>query len=272
MKKFNYQNKTIIVTGASSGIGKDVASILINKYNAKVIAVARNEEKLISVKNSFNEKSNLYVVYPFDVGDYNAWLNFKNNLIENKIEVDGIINCAGVLPEFTTFNKTDILEFEKVINVNFYSVVYSAKTILPLVNAGGFITNVTSSSALCPFAGVSAYTASKSACERFSIALSCEVKNVSVTTVMPGFTKTNIMRSQTINDKESGVIGRLSASSMKVAKKILTKTAKRKKRLITGIDAHFMNFLFKFFPTLSPRFITWFLKKSNFSTFENIFN
>ena len=67
MNKFDFNNKTVIITGASSGIGKELATILINDYNATVLAIARDEQKLNSVKNSFGKKSDNFKVYPFDV-------------------------------------------------------------------------------------------------------------------------------------------------------------------------------------------------------------
>ncbi len=272
MKKFDFTNKTVIITGASSGIGKCLAQILINDYNATVLAVARSEQKLIAVKNSFNEKSNNYLVYPFNVSQNENWLNFKSTLENNGITPNALINCAGVLPTFNRFENVTVENFKEVINVNFLSAVYSCNAFLPILKEGnGVIINVSSSSALCPFAGVSSYSASKAALERFSECLAVENTGVSVTTVMPGFTKTDVMRSQSSTEKESGVIGRLSANPYKVAKKILKSASRRKRRLITGFDAHFMNFLFKVFPNFAPKFITWFLKKSNFSTFENIF-
>ena len=272
MNKFDFNNKTVIITGASSGIGKELATILINDYNATVLAIARDEQKLNLVKNSFGSKSDNFKVYPFDVSLVDNWKSFYNTLILNSITIDVLINCAGVLPKFNRFENVTVKDFEKIIYINFLSAVYSVSMLLPLLEKNsGVIINVSSSSALCPFAGISAYASSKSALERFSYCLSYEVKNVSVTTVLPGFTKTDVMRSQTSTEKESGVIGRLSANPTKVANKILRKASKRRKRVITGIYAHIMNFLFKFFPSSAPRFNTWFLKKSGYTTFKDIF-
>ena len=87
---------------------------------------------------------------------------------------------------------------------------------------------------------------------------------------MPGFTKTNVLRSQNATSKELGIIDKISAPADKVAKIILKKSAKGKKRIIIGFDAHLMNFLFKFFPNTAPKLITWFLKKSKMQIFDKI--
>lgn len=271
MSNYDFNNKTVILTGASSGIGKCIAEILINEYNSTVYAVARNEQKLIDVKNSFNQKSNLYIVTPFDVGVHENWQNFYTNLVSSGANPSVLINCAGVLPKFSSVNFTDVKTIEDVMNINFFSIVYSSKTVLPLIRKNkGIMINVISSSALCPFSGVASYSASKAGAERFSECLQVEETNLSVLTAMPGFTKTEVLRSQTATDKEKGLIGRISANPMRVARKILNSAKKRKKRIIIGIDAHFMNFLFKFFPRSAPRIITWFLKKTKMKIFEDI--
>ena len=272
MKAFDFTNKTVIITGANSGIGKCLAKELITKYNATIIAVARNNDKLTAVKNELNDKSHLYITYPFSVDKLENWQYFENELSSKGIVPDVLINCAGVLPPFNKFENVSVNDFTSVININFLSAVYGVNTFLPIIKSkgDGVIINVSSSSALCPFAGVSAYTSSKVALERFSTSLAVEEKVVSVTTVMPGFTKTDVMRDQTQTDKEKGVIDKISADAQKVAKKIIKKASKRKRRVITGIDAHFMNFLYKVFPNSAPKIITWFLKKSKFTTFNKI--
>ena len=87
---------------------------------------------------------------------------------------------------------------------------------------------------------------------------------------MPGFTKTNVMRSQNATQKEMGIIDKISAPANKVAKKIISKASKGKKRVIIGFDAHLMNFMYKFFPRTAPRLIGWFLRKTKMKIFEEI--
>lgn len=275
MNNYNFTNSTVIITGASSGIGWSLAHILIEQYDATVIAIAKNSEKLDNVKTAFGDKSNRYEVFPFDVSDYSKWQEFASALEQKGYYPDVLINCAGVLPEFKSVEKTDAEIFESVIKINYLSMVYSAKTILPLIRKkgnNGIVINVTSSSALCPFAGISAYSSSKAAAERFSECLAVEEKTVSVTTVMPGFTKTNVMRNQTLTKREQKLINKFSKNPYDVAKKILKKASHRKKRVITGIDAYFMNFMFKHFPNFTPKFITKFLIKHKLSAYVNMFD
>ena len=68
MKKFSFDKKTVILTGASSGMGKEIARVLISKYSCTVYAIARNEEKLCSVGKEISDT--LFIPCPFDVGVY----------------------------------------------------------------------------------------------------------------------------------------------------------------------------------------------------------
>ncbi len=269
MKKKTLDNKTIIITGASSGIGYEIAKYIINKYNARVIGVARNFNKLLDAKKQLGDR---YIPISLDVSRAEDFDKLNDYLTENNYALYGVINCAGVLPKFSLYSNTSHEEFFNVLKINFNSLVYSAEKLLPrLRKTNGFMINVTSSSALCPFAGVSAYSTSKVAAERFSTILSYEEKNVSITTVMPGFTKTNIMHNQSATKKELKLIDKISSSSEKVAKKIVKKSLRGRKRVIIGLDAHMMNLLYKHFPNKAPKIIGFFLKKSGIEMFKDIF-
>ncbi len=269
MNKYFNEQSTILLTGASSGIGKNLASILIKKYGAKVIGVARNENKLQAVKDELKDN---FSYLSLDVSKEESWQTIYNYITENSINLTGIINSAGVLPEFSSFNGEYFDLNKSVIDINYLSVIYSAKYLLPVIKKQNFPTmiNISSSASLCPFAGISLYSSTKAAVTRFSECLSFENKKVNIVTVMPGFTKSEVMRSQNATEKEKGLIDKISASPIKVAKKILRKASKGKKRVITGFDAHLMNFLYKFFPRTAPRLIGWFLRKTKMKVFEKI--
>ncbi len=267
MKRLRYFNKVAVITGASSGIGKAMASYLIKKYNCRVYAIARNIDKLDKVAS---ELGDYYIPYSMDVCDKNNWADFKEFLEKNGTRVDILINCAGILPEFKSFEKTSTDELESVLKINLLAEVYAIKELSSQINDGGAIVNISSASALCPFGGVSTYTLSKSALDSFSVSIGCEYKNISVSSVLPGFVRTDIMKNQSLNSKEANIIRNFSADSGKVARKILKRVARRKKRIIVGLDAHLMNFLYKFFPRLAPKLITKFLKNSHLELFSRI--
>ncbi|MBQ3235881.1 MAG: SDR family NAD(P)-dependent oxidoreductase [Clostridia bacterium] len=269
MNKYFNEQSTILVTGASSGIGKHLSKILTSVYGAKVIGVARSEEKLSAIKSELGDK---FTYLTADVSIESEWQKLFNELSASSVKITGLINCAGVLPKFSSFNAEYFDKNKSVIDVNFLSVIYSAKYFLSELTNQPYpiMINVSSSSALCPFGGISLYSATKAGVERFSESLSAENKKLKVVTVMPGFTKTEVLRSQNASEKEKGLIDKISAKPEKVAKKILKRARKGKTRIITGFDAHLMNFLFKFFPRTAPRLIGWFLKKTKMKIFEEI--
>ena len=269
MNKYFNQNKLVIITGASSGIGKELTIYLIKKYALTVVGIGRNQEKLNELKNEFKDN---FIPYQMDVSIKENWLTLKDFLIALPKKPSVLINSAGILPDFCAFNKASEDTALKVFNVNFFSIVYSCQTIMPILKEqqNPMIINVSSSSSLCAFAGVSIYSASKAAVKNFSESLAVEKNGVKVVTVMPGFTKTNVMRSIKTTEKEQGLIDKISTSAEKVAKIIVKKSSKGKNRIITGFDAHLLNFLYKFFPKTAPKLISWFLRKTKLEMFKKV--
>ena len=267
--RYKLNNKTVILTGASSGIGKEIAIKLICDYSCTVIAVARNEERLMSVKASLGDLSDRYIVHPFDASAKENWQSLASELEKTDTPVHILINCAGILPKFKSGQTSD--EIRNVFEINFFSQVYACEALIPLLQKSGesAIVNFSSSSALCPFGGVSAYTASKSALEKYTAALAVESKML-VCCVLPGFIKTDIMKNQGASERDARLFNKISASPKKAVKKILRRIRRKKSRIIVGFDAHLMNFMFKFFPKRAPKLITRFLRKTGLEIFKEI--
>lgn len=270
-KKLN--GKTFIVSGVSSGIGKEIASLLIEKYDCSVYGIARNEQRILNFKNTLS-KSEKFIGYSlFDVSIEQNWINFTNELNEKNVKVDGIINCAGILPKFLPFEVTSISDFSKIIDVNFYSCVYACNHILPILNKKQtpYIVNVASSASLVTFSGISGYSASKSALKSFTLCLASELdKKVHVTCICPGVTDTGIFINQNPTDKEIKLIRKICSSPKKVAKKTIKAIIKGKKLKIIGYDAKLMNFFYKLAPNLTAKIISKILKRSGLSIFKEL--
>ena len=267
--RYKLNNKTVILTGASSGIGKEIAFKLICDYSCTVIAIARNEERLLNVKSELGDHGDKYIVRPFDASIKENWENLALDLEKTDTPAHILINCAGVLPKFKAGQTSD--EIKSIFEINFFSQVYACEALMPILkkNGDGAIINFSSSSALCPFGGVSAYTASKAALERYTAALAVENKML-VSCVLPGFIKTDIMKNQGASDKDSRLFNKISADPKMAVRKILRRVRRGKSRIIVGADAHLMNFMFKFFPKRAPRLITWFLRKTGLEIFKEI--
>ncbi len=265
MKRLDYKNKIVVLTGASSGIGKEIARELITKHSCLVFAIARNEERLNQVRGELGEN---YVPLSLDVSSYEAWTSFVDFLKKSTLRVDILINCAGKLPKFGAFEDTEISELESTFSTNLLSQVYACKLLLPFMNDGGAIVNVSSASALCPFGLASAYSASKSASYSLSQCLGVECQHIRVSTALFGFVRTDIMKNQSLNEKEARLVSKFSADATRVAKKLLKRVARRKRRIVIGTDAHFISLLYRLFPSLAPRIIYKILKKSGLEMFK----
>ena len=131
-----------LITGASSGIGRDMARILA-KLNYNLILVARNEDGLTKIKNELeteNNKINI-TIYPMD-------LNIKENcykLYENEKNIDVLINNAGIA-KLQMFNDITDDDWNEMIGTNLNSVFYTIQETLPnmIHNKNGCIINISS--------------------------------------------------------------------------------------------------------------------------------
>ena len=275
MKKCWLNNKTVIVTGASSGIGRGITVKLIKEYNCTVLGVARSEEKMKSLVAELGEYGDRLSYRLFDVSNRDNWKSYAEYLNENGIKPDILINNAGILPEFKSFERFSAEEFENTIGVNFYGAVYSIKELLPIVleSSTPAIINIDSSAALMPLAGTCAYSASKAALKAFTDAVREELRGrCYVGVICPGFTKTDIFRSQNLTEKrEEKIIRAVSTSLDYAVKRIIKSIRKRRELTVIGADAQFMKIFGRLMPVKGGRAVSAILKKSGFKLFDGVF-
>lgn len=271
MKKRWFNGKTILITGASSGFGKILATKLVKEHNCKVIGVARTLSKLESLKQELGDN---FTYYAMDVSIKENWTDLAQKIENANEKCDLLINNAGVLPAFKKFDKTDICEFEKTLDTNFFASVYSTKALYNILKKSPYrsIINISSSAGLATVIGTSAYSPSKSALKSFTENLMLENKDFYVAIVCPGFAKTEIFRSQkNSSEKENSLINLVCSNPEKIVKKMLKKIARRKKRIVLGFDAKLMDFFARLFPVFTLKAIRWVLKKSKISLFDEVF-
>ena len=239
---FDYS--TVILTGASSGIGKDLAVRLIKDHGCNIIGIARNVERLEGVKTELGSLGHKFTYYSMDVSKKESWESLKNDLVEKGIQADILINNAGILPKFDCFLHYNDSDISKTMNINFYSAVYSMEVMMPYImqseRAG--ILNIASSAALCSLAGTSLYSASKAALKSFTDAIREEVRGKCyIGLFCPGFTKTNILQSQ--GDVASGaqkVMDFISTDGDKMVDMIIKGLWQKKANRVLGADAKLM--------------------------------
>ncbi len=270
MKNFQLQSSFVILSGASSGIGFEIAKILIENYNATVLGLARNEEKLFQTRKTLGES---FIPFKMDVSIESEWQRLADFLSKTKLQCDVLINNAGVLPPFDKTINVSVEELSKTFQTNFFSCVYSAKHILPILKNSekACFVNVSSSSSVCTVIGQSAYSASKSALKAWTETLILEEKDCHVSLIIPGFCKTPIFDKFSLSQKDQKLLNLVSSKPQNMAKKIVKCIKKRKKIAVLGCDAKLMNFFYKLFPKTFPRLVAKILKKSKLKMFNSLF-
>jgi|YNPMSStandDraft_1061717.scaffolds.fasta_scaffold00860_14 short-subunit dehydrogenase len=215
--------KTVLITGASFGIGYELAKIFANeKYN--LVLTARNKERLNKIESELKLKNNIYIkTLVKDLSHPSAPQEIFDELINDRIEIDVLINNAGfgLLGPFTDLSLRDQID---MIQVNITSLVHLTGLLLPsMINRGsGKIMNVASTAAFQPGPNMAVYYATKSFVLSFSKALYKELKNknIIVTVLCPGPTKTEFQkraRMENINLERSKLLPYMSAEEVAIA-------------------------------------------------------
>lgn len=274
MKNSWINNKTVIITGASSGIGRGIAVKLIKEYNCRVLGIARSEEKMKSLSIELGSDAGKLSYLLFDVSKRENWEGCAEYIKEKGMKPDILINSAGVLPEFKKAEYCSSDEIEKTININFYGAVYSINKLMPIIldSPAPAVININSSAALMPLAGTAAYSASKAALKAYTEAVREELRGrCYVSVICPGFTKTDIFRSQNLTEeREKKIIGMVSTSLDYAVKRIVKSILRRREFTVIGADAQFMKLLGKLMPVKGGRMISAILKKSGFKLFDRL--
>lgn len=275
MDKLWMNNKTVIITGASGGMGKGVAEKLIKEHGCTVIGIARSEEKMQKVVEELGEYADKFSYQLFDVSKEENWITFVDYLKENKIHPDILINNAGILPKFDKFQNYSVEYIENAMNINFYSAVYSIHALLPILleSPTPAIINIDSSAALMTLAGTSVYSASKAALKSLSEALREELRGKCyVGIVCPGFTKTDIFRNQeSSDDKAQKALNMVSTSCERMVKMIMRDIKSKRPLGVHGFDAAFMNYFGRIMPVQGGRLFSNVMKISKLPLFDPVF-
>lgn len=187
--------KTIVVTGGGNGIGREIVLGLLAK-GASVAALDISEDGLAQTATLAGAASERLSTHVANITDRAAVESLPAQVVEAHGQVDGLVNCAGIIQPFVKFNDLDYAAIERVMNVNFWGVVNMTKTFLPhlLERPVAHIVNISSMGGFLPVPGQTIYGASKAAVKLLTEGLYAELKDtpVRVTVVFPGAIHTHI--------------------------------------------------------------------------------
>ena len=242
MKETAFRENVVIITGASFGIGQQLALQLAG-YGAWLALAARNAEKLEGVSKQCRQRGGKAIVIPTDISAQSQCQNLIERTIAEYGRIDTLINNAGIGLASRFDELQDLAVFEKIIRVNFFGSVYCTHYALPyLKKTRGRLVGVSSLRGKFPSATADGYGASKHAMAGFFDSLRIEIANsgVSVTMIYPGWVCTGITsRALRANGKLSGEISKHEIGAMPVdtcARIIIQAIARRKREVVMTLQ------------------------------------
>lgn len=270
----NAENKVVVVTGASSGIGKAVAEEYASR-GAKVVLADLNYAKLEELSKVFESEGFDHLIVQADVSLESDCKHIMEAAVEKYGRIDILVNSAGISMR-SLFEDVDLAVVKRVMDVNFWGTVCCTKYALPYIQKSqGSIVGIASIAGIKGEPGRAGYSASKFAVIGFLEVLRIEhlKKPLHVLIVCPGWTATNIRRSgtltkdgswqpETTRDESKGMMPE------EVARYIAKAVDKKKHRLILSKEGKVLVFLNKFCQRLTDKMIYNHLAKEPDSPFK----
>ena len=189
----DFKNKVVLITGASSGIGKQTA-IEFAKLGSNIILVARRKNKLEQVENELKQFNVKTLVCSCDVSKKDQVEKMSKIVLEKFNSIDILVNNAGFAIYGSVYDLS-VNDIESQMETNYFGMIYCTKNFLPLMleKKSGHIVNVASVAASFGLPGIASYCASKFAMLGFSEGLKHELNGtgVGITVVSPIMVKTD---------------------------------------------------------------------------------
>ena len=251
-------NKTALITGASSGIGKETAHVYAqNGYN--LILVARRIDNLNTIKKEIEESNKIKVsVFDMDLSKLKSAEELYKKVTDANLEVDVLINNAG-FGIYKNFADSNIEKEEQMLILSIVTLTKLTKLVLPqmIKRGNGNIVNIASTAAYQPVPSLASYSATKAYVMNFSEAIAFELKdkNVNVTTICPGATQSEFGHAAGFNENDKFFNN--IPTSKNIAKFIYKAMKENKTNAIHGFKNNFLAFSNRFAPRKLTTYIAY---------------
>lgn len=216
MKKLHDKPRNVVITGASSGIGRALAEVFA-KQGDMVIALARSKTRLKSLKKRILSEKGECEAFICDLRQYGQVISTARKIRKKHKQIDVIINNAGIT-YFKDFSRTNVKEFDNIVLTNLRGSFLITKEFLGgfLKRKSGLIINILSYAAKTTYRSSSAYSASKSGVEALMNGLREEVreKGIKVMNVYPGAVLTPMWPAKLIHKLRKHTIDPVEVASL----------------------------------------------------------
>ena len=257
------KNKVIVVTGAGSGIGREVALQLLS-HGSVVAAIDFNEETLDeTLRLADHPNISCHVA---DVSNAQEVLSICNDVLEVHGVVDGLVNNAGIMQPFYSVEGLGVDDLQRIFNVNFWGVMYMLKAFMPHLRKRpeAHIINISSMGGYMPFPGQVGYGASKAAVKLLTEGLAVELSStdIGVSVAYPGAVNTSITHDlPDISPQMRQIAERAGLSPKTAARRIIRGIESNQPRILIGYDSLVIDKLYRLMPVSTSRFISWIMSK-----------
>ena len=205
MQCYDLKGKTAIITGATKGIGKEIA-IKLSNCGANITLVARNKKDLMKIKKIIDSSGNKSIAISADVSNLNSFNDIISQTIDKWDKIDILINNAGITKDNIIMRMKEE-EWEDVVNVNLKGCFNGIKAVSRemMKNKYGKIINITSVIGLIGNAGQSNYSASKAGILGLTKSIAKELgsRNITVNSIAPGYIETEMTEKLAEHIKEN---------------------------------------------------------------------
>ena len=251
---------TVVITGATSGIGREAAREFA-KTGAKVVLAGRRKERLLELAGEIETSGGQALSVQTDVADQAQVEALIEKCVERFGRVDVLVNNAGVAMA-SRFEAMSLEDFRRLMDVNFWGAVYACRAVVPQMRkqrGGGVILNVSSIFGKRGMPFETAYCASKFALAGFSEALRAELmsEGIDVCTIYPGAVETEIFdaAANSTGLEVPGFVPKFPASQMA---KLIVQTARfPQPEVVAAFDAQAINIANTFAPALVDFALGW---------------
>ncbi len=259
-------DKTVVVTGAGSGIGRGLAVELVTR-GARVFAVDKDPAGLDGTSEAVGADASRLVTATLDITDKAGVNALPEQVIEAFGSVDGVINNAGVAHPRKMIAELDDDIIDLVMNVNFNGTVQMTKVFLPhlLSRPTAHVANISSLVALNPSAGQAMYASSKAAVKAFTetLALDLADTNVNVSLILPGVIRTNFVANSGLltatGEDPTENIPQMDTDE--AAKKMIAGIERDKVRVLIGKDVRAVDAMARMSPRATSKLMARVAKK-----------